>query len=139
MQGVEYEQQVIGAYCGVLGEQGEESEDAPGYSGTEEQDQVESPEGFSAADAVDGSGCHQCKQQQGRLHRGDSAGAVVGISQSGYHYFLFGGHQRTGLAFLVYDPGCTEEVLHVEGDEHHQSSADGAVGFAAHAQVHAEA
>lgn len=38
MQGMEYEQQVIGAYCGVLGEEGEEGEDAPGYSGTEEQD-----------------------------------------------------------------------------------------------------
>ena len=28
MQGMEYEQQVIGAYCGVLGEEGEEGEDA---------------------------------------------------------------------------------------------------------------
>ena len=73
------------------------------------------------------------------MHRGDSSGAVVGISQSGYHYFLFGGYEGTCLAFIVYDPGCVEEVLHIEGNEHHQSSVDGLVGFAAHAQVHAEA
>lgn len=73
------------------------------------------------------------------MHRGDSSGAVVGISQSGYHYFLFGGYEGTCLTFVVYDPGCVEEVLHIEGDEHHQSSVDGLIGFAAHAQVHAEA
>ena len=34
MQGMEYEQQVIGAYCGVLGEEGEEGEESGNEAGS---------------------------------------------------------------------------------------------------------
>lgn len=76
---------------------------------------------------------------RGRLHRGDSSGAVVGISQSGYHYFLFGGYEGTCLAFIVYDPGCVEEVLHIEGNRTSSVVRVEGCRLCCHAQVHAEA
>lgn len=63
MQGMEYEQQVIGTYCRMLREQGEESENASCHSGAEKQEQVESPKGFPSSYAVYGGGCHKDEEQ----------------------------------------------------------------------------
>ena len=102
------EQQVIGAYCGCWENRARKARMHPLFR-HRRTGLGRVPKGvFPAADAVDGSGCHQHKQQQGRLHRGDSSGAVVGISQSGYHYFLFGGYEGRP-AFVVYDPAVLKK------------------------------
>ena len=135
---MEHKQQIVGADGRVLGEQDEECQDAPRHSCGKEQHEVYSPKRFLSAYAVEGGGCGQYKQQQGGLQRGESFGRLSRLFHSGCYDFLFVQYQGAHLLVSADEPGCVEVILHVERDEHHQSAADGLVGLAAHAQIHAE-